>query len=238
METDPDMILKDEPASRAFATGIGTRNVRPAIALTLSVRGLTLAGRLVETAETTPPAWGLEPLLGRMVELSGGPDSANLTVCAGLIREAQVNGEFAVWAGQETSGFFPPDFADQGIDLDALPVVRAANRPGRVRAAEALLRSGGFALVVLDLGDDCTLRPADQTRLAGLASKGRTALVILTRKPAGRPSIGSLVSLHAETSKERAAFDRFICRILIVKDKRRGPGRRHEEFCHGADGLH
>lgn len=238
METDPGMILKDAPSGRSFAIGSGTRNVRPAIALTLTVRGLTVAGRMVDTAETTPPAWGLDPLIGRMVELSGGPDSANLTVCAGLIRDAQVNGEFAVWVGSESSGFFPPDFADQGIDLAALPVVRASNRPGRVRAAEALLRSGGFALVVLDLGEDSNLRPADQTRLTGLASKGRTALVILTRKPAGRPSIGSLVSLHAETSKERASFDRFICRILIVKDKRRGPGRRHEEYCHGADGLH
>ena len=238
METDPGMFLKDATAGRSFPVGNERRPARPAIALTLNVRGLTLASRLVRDTEATPHAWGLGPLLGRMTELSGGPDSANLTVCAGLIREAQVNEEFAAWVGSERSGFFPPDFADQGIDLNALPVVRTPNRQGRMRAAEALLRSGGFSLVILDLGEDVTFRPADQTRLAGLASQGRTALVLLTRKPPGRPSVGSLVSLHAETSKQRADFDQFLCRIRIVKDKRRGPGRRHEEICHGADGLH
>ena len=40
---------------------------------------------------------------------------------------------------------------DGGIDLDALPVVRVPDARAAGRAADHLVRSGGFGLVVIDL---------------------------------------------------------------------------------------
>jgi RecA/RadA recombinase len=44
------------------------------------------------------------------------------------------------------------------VDLAALVVVRAESTIKAARAADHLLRSGGFALVILDMVEDSTLR--------------------------------------------------------------------------------
>lgn len=186
---------------------------------------------------TVETRWGLDALAGRLVELSGSAPSAALTTAAALILEAQKRGEPAAWVAGLRSIFYPPDFAAVGIDLEALPVIRAADVKGSWRAADALLRSGGFGVVVLDLGTGTDLPLAVQTRLAGLARHHRTALLCVTRKGSNVPSMGSLVSIRAEVEKRRADFDRFACEIRVVKDKRQRPGWGHREVCCGPDGL-
>lgn len=186
---------------------------------------------------TAESRWSLEALTGRLVELSGAASSATLTAAAALILEAQKRGQPAAWVTGQRSIFYPPDFAAAGIDLEALPVVRAPDARGSWRATDALLRSGGFGVVVLDLGADTDLPLAIQTRLAGLARRHRAALLCVTRKEPGAPSLGSLVSIRAEVEKRRADFDRFACQVRVVKDKRQGPGWEHREVCRGSDGL-
>ena len=71
------------------------------------------------------------------------------------------------------------------------------------RAADLLLRSGGFGLVVLDLMSCSRRAAADvplamQTRLAGLARKHGSVFLCLTEKNSETSSLGSLVSLRAE----------------------------------------
>ena len=56
------------------------------------------------------------------------------------------------WVTSAESFFYPPDVARGGTDLAALVVVRLAERRSIPRAGEKLLRSGGFGVVVLDLG--------------------------------------------------------------------------------------
>ncbi len=192
--------------------------------------------------ETSPPvaeeiSWGIDVLAGRFVELSGGAATAALTSIAALILEAQQRGELAAWISARGSTFYPPDFAAAGIDLDALPVVHAPDTLKAARVADTLLRSGGFALVVLDLGALSELTIAMQTRLAGLAKKHGTAFVCLTRSSDQQAVQGSLVSMRGELDRQRAGFDRFQCEIHIVKDKQRTPGRRYGEMCRGPDGL-
>ncbi len=117
---------------------------------------------------------------------------------------------------------------------------RAGRRGGSVsaaRAADLLMRSGGFGLVVLDLGAEAGLSMPIQTRLSALARHHETALVMLTRPRPGSPQLGSLVSLRCVGVIQRAGFDRFAGEIHIEKDKRRSPGWRHVEVCHGPDGM-
>jgi recombination protein RecA len=185
----------------------------------------------------------LPELTGRLCELCGRRASAALTLAASLILDAQRREEGAAWIGTRASTFFPPDLAASGIDLAALPIVRVA-RPGDLStAADFLVRSGAFGLVVLDLPPRAALPLAVQTRLAGLAREHRTAVVLLTPKSAAEPSQGSLVSLRGDASFRRLAPPRgpgaeaFACDLRVSRDKRRARGWSHGERFHGPPGL-
>jgi recombination protein RecA len=180
--------------------------------------------------------WTLAELAGRLVEISGAGASAALTITFGLVLEAQRRGEPVGWVTSAASSFYPPDVAENGIDLAALVVVRLSGADGVARAGEKLLRSGGFGLVVLDLGAADIPVPL-QTRLTGLAHRHHTALACLTEKERRAFSLGSLVSLRAHAEKKRIAESRFACMLHVLKDKRRGPTWSHEEFYSGPAGL-
>jgi len=185
-----------------------------------------------------PAEWTLAAFAGRFAEISGDEAGAPLTLVFRLVREAQGRGEPVAWVGRWASTFFPPDVADTGVDLAALPVVRAPDVPAAAAAADLLVRSGAFGLLVLDVGPRAGLPLPVQTRLVGLAKQHGTALICVTEKDGDRPSLGSLVSLRAHTARTRPEPDRFRCEARIIKDKRRGPGWKHTEVCHGPDGLH
>jgi len=185
----------------------------------------------------TPAEWRLSTFVGRFGELSGSHAGAVLTLAFRLVLEAQRLGEPAVWISRRESAFFPPDAAEVGVDLDALAVVWVSETLQAARAADHLLRSGGFGLVVLDIGARAHLPIPVQTRLVGLANKHEAALLCLTEKDDDRPSLGSLVSLRAQAVRTRRVEDRYRCEARVLKDKRRGPGWSHAEVCRGPDGL-
>ena len=185
-----------------------------------------------------PTGWTLSAFAGRFGEISGDEAGTPLTLVFRLVREAQERGEPAAWVGGWESAFFPPDVAEAGIDLAGLPVVRAPDTLAAAGAADLLLRSGAFGLLVLDVGAGASLPLPAQARLAGLAKQHDTALICITKKPNDRPSLGSLVSLRVHTVRTRKDRDRFQCEVRAIKDKRRGPGWKHAEICHGPDGLH
>ncbi len=189
--------------------------------------------------------WGLPRVAGRLVELSASGSSASLTAVFGLVVDAQQCGEPAVWVTLLESTFFPPDVFAGGVDLDGLPVVRARGPLAATRAALHLLRSGSFGLVVIDLGMNPQKSKAHhipmplQTKLVGLAQKHDTAVVVLTEKVRDTPSLGSLISLRAETRRVDAHHQAmsYEVQLHILKDKRRGPGGVFREVCYGPDGL-
>ncbi|WP_025321401.1 P-loop NTPase family protein [Deferrisoma camini] len=188
--------------------------------------------------EKLPPArWELPTLAGRLAELSARGASAALTLAFSLVLDAQRRGEPAAWITPAGSSFYPPDAAEGGVDLEALAVVRARDARQALRAAELLARSGGFGLVVVDLGEEPRVPAAAQGRLAGLAGEHRMLVLFLTRKPAGAPSLGSLVAVRAEAVREPLGPGRFRCRVRVLRDKRRLPGWGHGEVCRGPDGL-
>ncbi len=192
-------------------------------------------------AETVPDTvssrWSLATFAGRFTEISGDLAGAPLTLTFRLVLEAQRRGEPVAWIGRYRTPFFPPDVAEAGVDLAALPVVWALDSLAAARAADLLIRSGAFGLVVVDLGAGARLPVAAQTRLAGLAKHHEAALVFLTEKDDDRPSLGSLVSLRAHAARTGHEVELFRCEAHALKDKRRGPGWRHAEVCRGPDGL-
>ena len=173
------------------------------------------------------PRWRLDELTGRLVELSGLGAVASLSAAASLIVEAQGRGEPAAWIARTAATFFPPDLDDAGVDLDALVVVRVLDVTAMIRAADRLLRSGAFGLVVLDLGpggQHAEVSIAAQGRLVGLAQHHDAAVVAITEKSHDTASLGSMVSLRAEAVRERLGSGGFRVAVRAVKDKRRGPG--------------
>lgn len=185
-----------------------------------------------------PARWGVEALLGRLSELSGIGPTARLSLAAGLVCEAQQVGETAAWVTNRRSTFFPPDAAANGVDLARLPVVFAPDAPAAARAAWRLVQSGGFGLVVLDLvGTDAAVPVPLQSRLTAAAQTHGAAIVFITEKSAERASLGSLVSLRCEASREEAGAGRYLCTARALKDKRRGPGWTHTEVRRGPAGL-
>jgi recombination protein RecA len=180
--------------------------------------------------------WNISEVAGRFVEISAASAAASLTLAFGLVRQAQERGEPVGWVTGMYSAFYPPDAAQGGTDLAALVVVRLGAAENIARAGEKLLRSGGFGLIVLDLGGADIPVPL-QSRLTGLAHHHHTALVCLTEKERKAFSLGSLVSLRAHAEKKRALENRFACTLQVLKDKRRGPTWKHEELYFGPAGL-
>ena len=185
-----------------------------------------------------PVSWTLPALAGRLVELSAEPAGAPLTFAFRLVLDAQRRGEPAAWVAPRGRTFFPPDVAAAGIDLAALPVVWAAHALEAARAADLLVRSGGFGLVVVDLGPGADLPLHAVTRLSGLALRHGATLLLLTEKKAERPSLGGLVSLRAHTPRLSREGDRYRCILHVLKDKRSGRPRGDlSEVCRGPDGC-
>ncbi len=177
--------------------------------------------------------FAFEQLSGRLIELSSHVGSSVLTTAVGLVLAAQRDGAPAAWIGATHRLFFPPDLVDNGVDLSALAVIRVSETRLAVRAADRLLRSGAFGVVVIDIGDAVAHLPlAAQSRLASLAQKHRSIVACLTEKPASTDSLGSLVSLRAEAQREHTDT-----KLLMLKDKRHGPGWAHHEECRGPLGL-
>jgi hypothetical protein len=125
---------------------------------------------------------------GALSELAGGHASGKTAVALRAIASALRDGRFAAFVDGRGE-LYPPAAQALGIDLDRLLIVRPAPdgaRGGReeVRralwAAEALLASGAFAIVAIDVAlERCALAPAARQamlhRLGLAAERGGAA---------------------------------------------------------------
>lgn len=185
-----------------------------------------------------PERWSLAALRGRLVELSARGAAATLTAAIDVVAEAQTQGEPVAWLTLTQSSFYPPDAAESGIDLAALVVVRAPDATTLARAAERLLRSGAFGLIILDFGAQAELSMQIQGRLVTLAQTHDAAIVCMTEKSNDAASLGSLVSLRAEALRStRAEHGELTVTLRALKDKRRGPGWAHALKRRGPAGM-
>ena len=203
-----------------------------------ALRSLRTLDELTAGAPQHTPRWGLDEMRGRFVELSARGAAATLTAALALVLDAQAQDEPAVWIMLPSSTFFPLDASDSGVDLAALAVIRACDAMTAARAAERLVRSGAFGVVVIDLGNDehdAEVSLAIQGRLVTLAQTHDAAIACLTDKPDDAASLGSLVSLRAGVLRDRDG-DGFAMAVHALKDKRRGPGWTHVATRRGPTG--
>jgi recombination protein RecA len=218
----------EDPLLRAFLAR--ARDAKPAASGVAQPSGRVISldelGARAPIAETST-RWSYAALRGRLVELSARGASGTLTSAMALVVEAQAATEPVCWVTLANASFYPPDAADSGVDLAGLVVVRAPDLPRAVRAAERVLRSGAFGLLVIDFGRgelaDDALSMANQGRLVTLAQHHDAAVVCLTEKSADAASLGSLISLRIEALREGPGG----IRIHALKDKKRGPGWMH-----------
>ena len=122
---------------------------------------------------------------GALAELSGGPASGKTAVALALVARLHEEELFAWVDGR--GELYPPAAAARGVDLDRLLVVRPPLAPsgeappggepswrGALWASEAVLASGAFAAVVMDVPLPPSLPGADAAarRLQAAAERG------------------------------------------------------------------
>lgn len=208
------------------------------------VRGDELDGpgpislRITPSDAPLAPRWELAEIAGRLVEISGLGGNPCLTLAFSMVLDAQRSGETVAWVTDRRSSFFPLDAAAAGVDLEALAVVRLPGARDVPRAADRLARSGGFGLLVLDLGAEGRVPTPLLARLRGLAQSHEIGVLFLTEKRSSSSSLGSLISLRGEACIRRMERGRFACELRVLKDKHHGPGWTHTEVCRGPDGLY
>lgn len=180
----------------------------------------------VPTPETRPSGATLFDRLApptRLVELVASPRACRTTLAVSLVMEAQRREEPVAWIEPRRGALYPPDLADAGVDLDALAIVRVPDDEHAVpRAAELLLRSGAFGLVVLDMTHTAPRPAASEawtSRLAALARLHESRVIVLGPRPVTAPALGTLVSLRIETTRHRVDDGRFAIAHHAVRDK-------------------
>ncbi len=169
-------------------------------------RGLCSPGSLESAPVPTQRSLSDLVVPGRLVELSGSGNSARTSTAVSLLRYAQQRGETSAWIQSRNGSLFPPDLADCGVDLDALIVVHIPALAGphaKIRAAEILLRSTAYGLIVLDLSKDIPpgSPSAWQGRLLGLARQHTSRILILTRSTQHESSLGPLIALRVDSRR-------------------------------------
>lgn len=163
---------------------------------------------------------------GRIIELSGTAcqPGARTTTAVSIVRHAQSEGEPVAWIQPAGGTLYPPDLAQWGLDFEGLVVIHVpatAGPHGLTKAAELLLRSGAWGLVVVDLCHGTPPGPAEawQGRLLGLCRQHEARLVLLTDKPAQSASLGALVALRVEPRRKRTSTGRFSVEHQVLKNK-------------------
>jgi hypothetical protein len=178
---------------------------------------------------------------GRLIEIASHPSGAQMTIAVACLREAQAQGEPAAWVQPAGGSLYPPDLADNGIDLDALIIVNVPARAGAhglTKAAEVLLRSGGFGMVVIDtLTIPLSMDAAWQGRLLGLAREHGCWLLLLSDGTQRAGSLGPLVSVCLQPQRRRVQRGRFAIEPRIRKDKSGSLCSPAEELRRGPWGL-
>ena len=174
------------------------------------------------------PRFNWEALLSkRLVEISTPHPSGSTTYAVHVVLQAQRQGETVAWIQPQNGRLYPPDLQDSGVDLGALVVIQVpptAGPLGGPKAAEILLRSGAFGLVVLDLqaGVPRAGAAAWQGRLLGLARQHQSSVLLLTHKPAHAESMGAWISWRLQPERRSLGDRMFLLTPQILKNKMGG----------------
>jgi hypothetical protein len=188
----------------------------------------------------TPPACLTDV---RLIELSAQTAAGRFSLAVEWLLAAQRGGDPAAWIQPAGGRLYPPDLLRNGVDLASLLVVQVPPREARLgalRAAEIVLRSGSFAVVVIDLLDGVPPHDAAwQGRLLRLMRRHRTTVLVLTHKAAAHDSIGPMCGLRLQPRRQRgtAADDGFWIDTTTLKNKASQGWLPAPALCRGPPGL-
>jgi hypothetical protein len=108
------------------------------------------------------PAMVPSPPCGAITEISGALSSGRTTLTHAILARATAAGEFCAFV-DGSSAFDPWSAVRAGVDLPHLLWVRANGRlEAAMKAADLILHSGGFGVIVLDL---CEASARDLNRI-------------------------------------------------------------------------
>ena len=170
---------------------------------------------------------------GRVVECSESSAFGALSALCGLLLQVQNRQESIVWIETGNTVFFPPDLAFRGVDVEALTVVFLPDPKAGLLAADWLLRSGAFGLLVVDWAGGA-VEEGVLGRLSRLAEEQMSVVFFLTRKTASQPSLGSQVSLRGWVERTSDGETRW----SLLRDKRSGPLSAEKVVFHGPFGVY
>ena len=152
---------------------------------------------------------------GIVTEIVGAGSSGRTTLACALAAAVTSAGDLAAYIDL-ADALDPTHASVTGIDLGRLLWVRPRDLRSALQAAEQVLDTGGFSLVLVDLDDRRGPRlmiPAGAwVRLARAAARNRSAVVILGAcNPAGaedhdHSSAGTFAALRLETERRRVGF--------------------------------
>jgi len=139
---------------------------------------------------------------GALADLAGGPASGKTGLALAALREAQAEGGLAAFVDGRGE-LYPPAAVVLGVDLARLLIVRPGT--GGLWAAEALLASGAFAAVAVDVplhGMAPARAEAALRRLRAAAEKGGAAGLWLGA--AGAPRVAGALRLDLDALAQRS----------------------------------
>lgn len=175
---------------------------------------------------------------GTIGTLEGPPSSGRTAIAARLLAVATQRGLGAVIGAE----LFPPALLAAGVRLDRLLIVPAREPVPAARAADILLRSGAFGVVVIPaLPSGRGTGSATWTRLASLTHRANAVLIALGSEASSE--LRSFASVRIETAIERVRWNGpaghfgelagYDVRATIRKHKRAAPGTSALIRCDG-----
>lgn len=166
---------------------------------------------------------------GTIATLEGAPSSGRMAVAARILAAATADGLGAVVG----TSAFPPALAAAGVRLERLLIVSAPGPVSAARAADILLRSGVFTVVVIPaLPSGRGTGSATWTRLASLAHRANAILIAVGVEASSE--LRYFASVRVETAIERVRWNGppghfgtlagYDVRTTVRKHKRAAPG--------------
>ena len=157
---------------------------------------------------------------GRVCEIVGQVGSGRTTIGARFVAAATRAGEVVAWI-EESRSFAPADIAAGSANLDRVLWASVSDRRGQhgfdsagrfrryrfsavFKAAELVLKAGGFGLVVIDSGGSPPLPQNIALRLAREAERSGTAVVVI----APHRICGTFAALSLQLTRLEASFNR------------------------------
>ena len=183
----------------------------------------------IRAIDSLLPGGGLPE--GRITELVGRRSAGKLSLALAFAARVMARGEAAALLDPEATVL--PDVRAEPA-LAHLLVVRGGGTLVALRAADALLKTGAFPLLVLDLPGRATVAPDGRSistamfvRLAREERASGTALVVVSEWLPWRVNgLASLVSLRLEVRRPCRPSGCSALEVVVAKSKLGGEGGR------------